>query len=109
MSRFLSILFQMVARVVVSIVIGLRIEHKERLPTSGPAILVANHNSHLDTIVLMSLFPLSMVHRLRPVANIFCRSFQFPANQQQVILLLIVVPTAPFSKNVQVPSPKIRF
>jgi 1-acyl-sn-glycerol-3-phosphate acyltransferase len=69
MSRFLSILFQLVARVVVSIVIGLRIEHKERLPTSGPAILVANHNSHLDTIVLMSLFPLSMVHRLRPVAN----------------------------------------
>lgn len=31
-------------------------------------MIVANHNSHIDTFVLLSLFPLKMVHRVRPVA-----------------------------------------
>lgn len=69
MNRLLKVLFFLFAKVAIWIVIGLRIHHKERLPRSGPAILVANHNSHLDTLVLMSLFPLSMVRRLRPLAS----------------------------------------
>ncbi len=50
------------------IVIGLNIRGKRNLPLSGPTIIVANHNSHLDTLVLMSLFPLSILHNIRPVA-----------------------------------------
>ncbi|MBD0337365.1 MAG: 1-acyl-sn-glycerol-3-phosphate acyltransferase [Cyanobacteria bacterium Co-bin13] len=69
MSRALKVIFLLIAKAVVRILLGLHIQHRERLPRSGPAILVANHNSHLDTFVIMSLFPLSMAHRLRPVAN----------------------------------------
>ncbi len=42
--------------------------NRQKLPLKGPAIIAANHNSHLDTLVMLSLYPLSKVHKLRPVA-----------------------------------------
>jgi 1-acyl-sn-glycerol-3-phosphate acyltransferase len=69
MSRLLKIgFFLLIVRPLVLIVLGLNIRHRNKLPRTGPAIIAANHNSHLDTMVLVSLYPLSMIHKLRPVA-----------------------------------------
>ena len=55
-------------RTIVYIILGLRIRNRERLPITGPAIITSNHNSHMDTMVLMSLFPLKQLPQVHPVA-----------------------------------------
>ena len=69
MSRILQYLFfALIVRPIILVVIGLNVRRHNELPKNGPAIVVANHNSHLDTVVLMTLLPMSALHKLRPVA-----------------------------------------
>ncbi len=68
MNHTLRLFFFIFIRIFVFIFLGLNVRRKNLLPQSGPAIIVANHNSHLDTLVLISLFPLNMLSKLKPVA-----------------------------------------
>ncbi len=64
--RFLF--FSFIVRPVLFLLLGVHIRGRELLPSDGPAILIANHNSHLDTVMLMMAVPGSAFNKLRPVA-----------------------------------------
>lgn len=58
----------LVVRPLARLLFGLDTIGAEKLPKAGPAIVAANHNSHVDTIVLLCLFPSKLLPKLRPVA-----------------------------------------
>ncbi len=62
------IFFRIIVRFIVVIGLGLNVRHRKHLPKDGPAILVANHNSHLDTLVLMTLLDPKLLDKVQPVA-----------------------------------------
>jgi 1-acyl-sn-glycerol-3-phosphate acyltransferase len=66
MLRFLFYLI--LVKPLVLIILGINARGREFLPEHGPAIIVANHNSHLDALALMSLFSLNTLKNVRPVA-----------------------------------------
>lgn len=69
MNRFLRWIFTLcIAYPVVWIWLGVRVSGRKKLPVEGPAIIVANHNSHLDVLTLFTMFPLSTLVNVQPVA-----------------------------------------
>jgi 1-acyl-sn-glycerol-3-phosphate acyltransferase len=69
MSTFARVLlFAFVARLLLPILLRFKAKGSERLACEGPLVVIANHNSHLDTLVLLSLLPWRSLARARPVA-----------------------------------------
>ncbi|MCC9600233.1 1-acyl-sn-glycerol-3-phosphate acyltransferase [Stieleria sp. JC731] len=60
--------FAIVIRPLMIVILGTNLKHPERIPGDGPAIIVANHNSHLDVFALMHVLGLSRLKKVRPVA-----------------------------------------
>ena len=58
----------LIVRPLALIVTGVDVIGRERLPTRGPAIIAGNHNSHMDTLLLLALFPPRALARVRPAA-----------------------------------------
>jgi 1-acyl-sn-glycerol-3-phosphate acyltransferase len=68
--------FAAIVRPVLTVILGANVRRRELMPKTGPAIIVANHNSHLDTLTIMAMYPLKRLKLLRPVAamDYFMRS-----------------------------------
>jgi len=56
------------ARPLARFLTGADVIGREHLPLAGPAIIAANHTSHVDTLVLLTIFPARLMGRLRPIA-----------------------------------------
>src|SRR5882672_3788620 len=63
-----TLFLALVVRPFMALFIGLRVRGREHLSVPDPFVLVANHSSHLDTLSLLSLFPLGRLCHLRPCA-----------------------------------------
>src|SRR5687768_14147656 len=68
MSLLRLILIVLVLKPLARVFTGTDVIGRERLPTKGPAIVAANHNSHVDTLLLLTIFPAKTVQMVRPVA-----------------------------------------
>lgn len=68
MSWMRLIFLALIAKPVARVFAGADVVGGEHLPRVGPAIVVANHNSHVDTLLLLTIFPVRTLGRVRPAA-----------------------------------------
>ena len=65
----IRLLFLMlIGRPIARLMTGADVIGRERLPLKGPAIIAANHNSHVDTVLMLTIFPPRALRWLRPAA-----------------------------------------
>ena len=64
----LKIIYSGIIRIFLKLIIGVKFEKAVFLRQEKQFIIVANHNSHIDTMALMASLPASIVHKVKPVA-----------------------------------------
>jgi 1-acyl-sn-glycerol-3-phosphate acyltransferase len=69
MHRILLILiYRIIIRGFLKIFVGVKFDSARFLLAEGQFIIVANHNSHLDTMAIMASLPSKIIHKVKPVA-----------------------------------------
>lgn len=68
LQRLTKVLFvTLIVRPVLWLFLGLEVRNASRLPKHGPAIFVANHNSHFDALAILSILELPLLAQAHPV------------------------------------------
>lgn len=63
-----TLFYTLVVRPFLALVIGIHVKGREHLETDQQVLIVSNHNSHMDTLVLLDLIGPGRMARFRPVA-----------------------------------------
>jgi 1-acyl-sn-glycerol-3-phosphate acyltransferase len=102
----LRLLFYLIiVKPLVLVILGINARGREFLPEQGPAIIVANHNSHLDALALISLFPLRAIQDVHPVAaaDYFLKNRWLKWFALEVIGIIPIERRAPAGQDVLAP------
>lgn len=91
-----QLFLRVLARPFVRVFTGMDVLGRERLPVDGPAIVCANHSSHMDAFMLLTLFPPRLLHKVRPVAA----ADYFLANPAVSWVSLNLIGISPISRTV---------
>src|SRR5690606_37523739 len=54
---------------ITALLFGIKVQNKERIPLSGPFIIISNRNSNSNYLVLLAVTPGSVRHRCRPLVD----------------------------------------
>lgn len=61
-------LYSCFMRIFLKVTLGFNCQNRSALKKYSQVIIIANHNSHLDTMALMAALPASMINKVHPVA-----------------------------------------
>lgn len=64
----LKFIFSFLLRSFLKIIVGVKFDNTKFLLSEEQFIIVANHNSHLDTMTIMASLPSKILHKVKPVA-----------------------------------------
>jgi 1-acyl-sn-glycerol-3-phosphate acyltransferase len=67
-SFVLQIIYSFFLRLFLKVFVGVKFNNTESFNTSEQFVIVANHNSHLDTMAILASLPRKIIHKVKPVA-----------------------------------------